>query len=380
MRIGIITSAQLPPREGIGHFVINLGRHLTAKGHTVVILTRGKGFNTNLIKYEGLDIYKLPYLPVFPVHVHFHGLFLHRFLNQMNLDLDVLDFQSPLVPALNTNIPSVATVHTLMIPAAQALETINVRSILIKLHCFTVSRAIEEALFAKNPIVCSVRPIETSELASYRVKPKSIVNVGVGVHDSFLEPLNGLSNSESPYIFYAGRLDYNKGLLNLIGCIKYVVKERPDVRFLLAGSGSLQPVLEKAAAADGVIDHVEFVGQLQDRARMRQLHRQAAVYMQPSYYEGTPASILEAMASATPIVYTDTPGARQLVTPEEGILTPPGQPQKLAEAVLEILSDEQRRQQMGRACREKVFANYTWEIVSQKILTCYEQAITEAGR
>jgi glycosyltransferase involved in cell wall biosynthesis len=379
MHVGIITSAYLPPREGIGHFVINLGRHLTARGHTVVVVTRGKGFRTESLQLEELDIYKLPYLPIFPFHVHFHGLFLRRFLQAIKLSLDVLDFQSPLVPAIDVGIPSVATVHTLMVPAAQKSETVGLMSTLIKLQSFAVSRTFEESLFSQVPIFLCVRAILASELEAYRVKPQKVVNVGVGVHDVFLEPSNGVSESTPPCVFYAGRLDYNKGLLNLIGSVKYVIKERPDARFVLAGSGRLQPILKDAAAADGVSQHVEFVGQVNDRAKMRRLHQRASVYVQPSYYEGLPASILEAMASGTPIVYTDTVGSRQLITPEEGVLIPPDQPKELAKVILDILSDEQRRRQMGRACREKVLANYTWDIVCQKILTCYEQAIARGN-
>jgi glycosyltransferase involved in cell wall biosynthesis len=379
MHIGITTSANLPPQEGIGHFVVNLGRHLTARGHRVIVLTRGHGLRTEFLQLEGLDIYKLPYLPTYPFHVHLHGLFLRRFLQKVKHDLDVLDFQSPLVPAIDVGIPSVATVHTLMVPAAQMSEAFGFRSTLIKLQCFLVSRVLEESLFAQVPIVCSVRAIDTTELKAYRVKPKSVVAVGVGVHDSFLDPLDEVPESMPPYVFYAGRLDYNKGLLNLIQSIKHVVEERPDVRFVLAGSGRLQPILEDAAAADGVAGYVEFAGQINDRAEMRCLHRRASVYVQPSSYEGLPASILEAMASATPIVYTDALGARQLITPEEGVLVPPDRPQALAEAIVDILSDEQRRHRMGQACRDKVLANYTWDIVCQRILTCYERAIAHGS-
>jgi glycosyltransferase involved in cell wall biosynthesis len=379
MRIGIITSAHLPPREGIGHFVINLGRHLTARGNTVVILTRGEGFRTKSLQYEGLDIYRLPYVPVFPFHVHFHGLFLHRFLERIKTDLDVLDFQSPLVPAINVGIPSVATIHTLMVPAAQRLETVGLMSTLIRLQSFVVSKAFEESLFAQTPVVCSVRMIEASELEAYRVRPQNVVDIGVGVHDFFLEPRDDTPESVLPYVFYAGRLGYNKGLLDLVRSIKYVVRERPDVRFALAGSGPLQSILEDAAAADDVSQYLDFVGQVNDRSEMRRLHRQASVYVQPSYYEGLPASILEAMASGTPIVYTDMPGARKLISPGEGILTPPGQPRELARAILDILSDEQRRRRMGQACREKVLANYTWDIVCGRILGCYEEAIAHGN-
>lgn len=96
MRVGIVTSAPMSPREGIGHFVINLGHHLVNKGHSVIIATRGRGLRAGFLRFQGLDIYLLPYLPIFPFHVHFHGIFLRRFLQGLSPRLDVLDFQTPL--------------------------------------------------------------------------------------------------------------------------------------------------------------------------------------------------------------------------------------------------------------------------------------------
>jgi glycosyltransferase involved in cell wall biosynthesis len=379
MKIGIITSSPIPPLEGIGHFVINLGRSLLAAGHSVSIFTRGYGLNISHLILNGLDIYKVGYLPIYPFHVYFHQIFLQQFIESVYPPFDVLDFQSPLVPAIDLGVPSIATIHTLLVPAAQKLERVGLMNFLIKLQSHTISRNLEESLFTLNPLVCSVRQIEPIELQSYRKKPARVIPIGVGVHNLFLESLNGAQKSQPPYIFYAGRLDYNKGIQDLIRSVKFVLAERPDVRFKLAGEGQLQAILEKTAAADGVASSVEFLGPVRERNDMRRLHRGAALYVQPSMYEGLPASILEAMASGTPVVYTDIPGARQLITPEEGAIVPPGQPIKLAEAILDILSDDGRRKRMGQSCREKVLSNYTWEIVGQRVLDCYLQAIAESG-
>jgi len=375
MNIGIITSAKFPPHEGIGHYVANLGKYLTTQGHGVTVFTRGSGLKTSRLELGGLKIYQLPYLHIPPAHIYFHAIFLRRFLQQPQFQFDVLDFQSPLVPAINLHIPSVAIFHTLMIPAAQRLELVGLMSLLVKAQSFTLSRSLEQALLNQAQVCYSVRPFEPSELIAYQPNAQRIIPVGIGVQDLFLEPLQQQPNDKSPYAFYAGRLDYNKGLLDLVHSIKYVIKERPEVRFLFAGDGQLKSILEKAALKDGVTKHIEFMGLVSDRLKLRQLYQEASVYVQPAYYEGVPTSILEAMASATPIVYTDTPGAHNLITPDEGRIVPPKQPQAIAQAILELLADESHRQQMGRACREKVLQNYTWEIVGRKIVNCYEQAI-----
>lgn len=156
-------------------------------------------------------------------------------------------------------VPIVATVHTLMIPAAQKLERTGLMSIAIRLQA-PVSRSFEE-----------------SELDTYRIRPRRVVTVGVGVHDLFLESPDSVSKSTPPYVFYSGRLGYNKGLFDLIASAKHVCRQRPDVLFVLAGSGPLQKRPQEAAGKFGVAQNVRFVGQVNDRAHMRKLHRQASV-------------------------------------------------------------------------------------------------------
>jgi glycosyltransferase involved in cell wall biosynthesis len=375
MRVGIISSADFPPMEGIGHYIVNLGRHLRARGDEVIIFTRARDLRTHYLEYAGLRIIKVPFLPLYPFHVHFHRIFLLQTVKSFAADLDVLDFHSPLVPALDLNLPSVATVHLLMIPAARLAERSGIRPLLIRLQSYAVSRQIEQGLFRQSPIVSSVRPIEELELEAYRVKPGKIISVGVGVHEKFLEPVDLSGQSDLPVVFYAGRLDFTKGLFTLIDSVKHVLREYPAVRFVLAGDGPIRQALEERAKSQGTLGHIQFLGPVGDRDRMRHLHMSASVYVQPSTFEGLPASILEAMACGTPVVYSDIPGARHLISPQEGFLTPPGDAQKLAEAILTLLSDETRRAQMGMACREKVLANYTWEVVSQRIRAVYEEAI-----
>jgi glycosyltransferase involved in cell wall biosynthesis len=375
MRVGIISSADFPPMEGIAHYIANLGRHLRVRGDEVTVFTRSRDLRTHKLEYAGLKVVRAPFLPVYPWHVQFHRLFLQQVVKSFQDQLDVLDFHSPLVPALNLSLPSVATIHLLMIPAARFAEKNGLRPLLIRLQSYAVSRQIEQGLFCQSPIVSSVRPIEELEWEAYRVRPQKVVNVGIGVHEKFLEPIEISRQTGPPIVFYSGRLDFTKGLFTLIDSVRHVIRERPEVHFVLAGYGPIREALERQAERQGVLKQVQFLGPINDRARMRQLYMSASIYVQPSTFEGLPTSILEAMACGTPVVYSDIPGARRLISPQEGILVPPGNAQKLAEAILTLLSDETRRAQMGMACREKVLANYTWEVVSQRIRAVYEEAI-----
>lgn len=94
-------------------------------------------------------------------------------------------------------------------------------------------------------------------------------------------------------------------------------------------------------------------------------YARAALFVQPSFYETFGIACLEAMCFGLPVVATQVGGLPEVVEDGvTGILVPPNDPQALAEAVLSLLRDPERRRQMGRRGREKVLAQFTPERVA----------------
>ena len=86
-------------------------------------------------------------------------------------------------------------------------------------------------------------------------------------------------------------------------------------------------------------------------------YRDSNLFVFPSRHEGMPNSVLEAMASGLPVIASDISGNEELVIPGiTGLLVPPGDPNALEDALLDLLSDPVRRKQMGSAARERVAA------------------------
>ncbi len=82
---------------------------------------------------------------------------------------------------------------------------------------------------------------------------------------------------------------------------------------------------------------------------------------------------MEAFACATPVVASDIPGYAAVVTPESARLVPPDDPDALAAAVVDVLSDEERRVEMGRAAREHAVANYAWDDIARRLEEIYDE-------
>ena len=75
MRICVITSAKLPPEEGIGNYIYNMSKEFIRKGHNVTVITRGSLNKTQKDHFEDIELYKVPFVLLYPFHVHIHGFF-----------------------------------------------------------------------------------------------------------------------------------------------------------------------------------------------------------------------------------------------------------------------------------------------------------------
>ena len=145
MRICLITSSPLPPEEGVGFYVWNLARKLAQGGHSVQIITRGIPGRTTREPIADIIIWRVTFAPLYPLHVHIHGLFVNRLVAQLEEQIDVFHVHSPLPPVLNTQRPVLLTVHTPMRTDARGLSVRDYHSLLIKLQS-PVSYDIERRL------------------------------------------------------------------------------------------------------------------------------------------------------------------------------------------------------------------------------------------
>jgi glycosyltransferase involved in cell wall biosynthesis len=154
-----------------------------------------------------------------------------------------------------------------------------------------------------------------------------------------------------PHILFAGRLLRDKGVFEFVEAARLVKARRPEVRFQLLGF--LDPNPASATAADladwsreGV---VEYLGETHD---VRPALAAASALVLPSYREGTPRSVLEAMAMGRPVIVTDVPGCRETVFDgDNGFLVPPYDASALAAAIERLLADPDGMRRMGRRAR-----------------------------
>jgi glycosyltransferase involved in cell wall biosynthesis len=182
-------------------------------------------------------------------------------------------------------------------------------------------------------------------------------------------------------ILFVGQLSPRKGLAVLIRATQLIAKGSEGVKVVIVGgvAGYQEPstqayvsFLRRYVASLGLGPVVEFFGPVPN-SELPRIYSAADVYVLPSFYEGLPKSMLEAMACEKPCVASDLVGIAAVLTDDIGIRVRPGDHRRLADAVISLLNDEQLRVHMGRNAREKVVRDLTWEKAAHDIRDIYAE-------
>lgn len=159
-------------------------------------------------------------------------------------------------------------------------------------------------------------------------------------------------------LLFVGRLAAVKGLPVLIEAASRLMADRPDLRLTLIGDGPDRAALEARVAGAGLADRIVFAG-YQGAAEVADALSRTDVFVLPSFAEGVPVVLMEALASEVPVVATRIAGIGELVEDGiSGLVVPPGDADALAEAIARLADDAALRTRMGRAGRAKVEAEY----------------------
>jgi glycosyltransferase involved in cell wall biosynthesis len=117
----------------------------------------------------------------------------------------------------------------------------------------------------------------------------------------------------------------------------------------------------------------KFLGQV-DKDKLLKLYQNATLFIFPSYHEGLPGVLLEAMSCGLPIIATDVRGNRDLISHKEnGLLIPIQDSKKMAETINILLENKKLREQLGKNARKTIVEKYTWNNVYNNYLKCYEK-------
>ena len=179
---------------------------------------------------------------------------------------------------------------------------------------------------------------------------------------------------------FAARLEELKGPKVLMEAFAATCDHVPGVRLKIAGAGSERKEVAAMARSLGFADHYDYKGIYhRPEERMSFMH-DLDVFVMPSFTEGTPNSIVEAMANGKPIIASAVGGIPDMIDHDSGILVPPGDPRSLAKAMILLATNHELRRQMGQSALGRYRMLFSPGAVMPLMLETYARVAGGAGR
>ncbi|MEE4255936.1 MAG: glycosyltransferase [Bacteroidales bacterium] len=229
-----------------------------------------------------------------------------------------------------------------------------------------------------------VQQEKLKELCDYEADNIEIIPPGVDVHHFYPRKEDEAPlKTELPekYVFCLSRIDTNKGHDLLLHAWDIVRKEVDDVT-LVIGGGSPNPkprelgvfaTMDKIIAEAGMEDRVTRIGYVPNDM-MRTYYQQAILFVMPSLFEPFGMTCQEAMACGTPVIASKFGGIRNTIKNGfNGYLVDSANPVEFADAIMELLKDEEKCRLIGQNAYKVILEEYSWEAIARRHLAFYEK-------
>ena len=352
-----------------------LAAHLARRGHQITIL----GWNerdggVRMVEREGgaLRAYLLPGLNLrLPGLVHKFPLLFN--INQIlrRLDFDILDLHrhadpSTLPPALLSSRmgkPIVMTLHGLECKVSP----------LIDMAYWAYVRSFDGLVIRRASRIIVLTKHDARLTLRLGCPPRKVRVIPNGVNTRLFRPLR---DGDPFLVVWHGRLVRGKGLEHLIRAIHILRKHHGlPMRLLLVGEGPIKERLASLAQRLGLDSSVEFTG-WRPSGELPELICRGTIYAFPSFFEGMPWAVLEAMACGRAVVASNIPGIKDIIDDGiNGLLVRPGDVRGLAQAIAKLVQDEELRKLLSENARAKAVREHDWAVIAEKVERIYLEAI-----
>ena len=206
---------------------------------------------------------------------------------------------------------------------------------------------------------------------NWKKKIKRYTNTEIVVLNNAVEvPDNNFYDINNKNILLLGRLEQRKGTFDLLDITDNVLQEDSRFNLVLAGDGNLEVVKKKIDKLQ-LKDNVKLLGWINKEQR-EEIFKNTAIFVLPSYNEGMPMAILEAMSYGIPLVVSDVGDIPYLVNDEEnGYLINAGDKKQLEDRVLRLMKDKDLRAKISRNNYDKVKNKFNLQLNLKKIEKIY---------
>lgn len=392
MKIIHISSKFRPAIDGLSNYVYNLTTRLARKYKVTVITTDiikiiniAKAVKSN-VTIENLNKVRVIRIKTKPPYISYFWSYniIPRLIKYESYEADILHIHSYMqlhsdistVIAKSIGRPFVITIHAYGYNNTNKyLKTLSkiyhssiAKYILSKADKIIVLDPLAKKFFLNivdpEKIVIIPNGIEYSKFSiNMREYDKSHLREKIGVRRNIL--------------LFTGILVKRKGINTLVKAMPYILREYPQTHLLIAGTGPEKQNILFLARKLGIQRNIKLLGFVPDRI-LPYIYQISDIFVLPSYHEGLPTVILEALASGLPIVATNVGGVSYIIRRYNvGVLVKPDDPLALAEAIMELLDDYKRRKEISM--RSRIMARrYDWDNIARMIENVYLEVLSES--
>lgn len=180
----------------------------------------------------------------------------------------------------------------------------------------------------------------------------------------------GVENKQ--VLLNVGRMIERKGQMDVVNAMPEILKAEPDTVLLIAGHGSFEKNLEERIAELGLEESVQILGRRSDVPELLAL---ADIFVFPSYFEGLPGSLIEAMLAGKIIVCSDIPENQECVTPESAIFFKRANVPEIAEKIIYTLQKKEELGHLGKEARKLAVEKFDVRKIAEEYEQTYDMIV-----
>lgn len=381
---------EYPPRivGGIARVVNDLSKRLIKDGHDVYVVTYREGSTPYYENDKGVHVYRVDNYMINPnnfidwiMQLNFNMVAKVNELIAKGEKFDVIHAHDWLVAYVaktlknSYDLPLVSTIH-----ATEAGRNGGIHNEVQRyindtewMLTYESSEVIVNSKFMKNDL---------QRLFGLPYEKINVVANGInstaysGVEKDYDFRRQYAADNEK-IILFMGRLVYEKGVQHLISAMPKILENYHDAKLVIAGKGGMLDELKAQVEAMGLGQKVYFTGYLNAK-QVSKMYKCADISVFPSTYEPFGIVALEAMLAGVPTVVSDVGGLNEIVEHGvDGMKSYAGNPNSLADSILELLFNPQLCESISKKAKTKVKNEYSWTKIAQDTHFIYQKAICQ---
>jgi len=194
------------------------------------------------------------------------------------------------------------------------------------------------------------------------------------LYNGVVIPEHGKTDYRDHNVLMLGRLGQRKGTYDLLKAIPGVIAKIPDAVFYLGGDGDVEQC-RKIAAEQGLEEHVRFLGWVREGDKVTYLQK-CSTFILPSYHEGMPMAVLEAMSYGLATISTNAGGIPRIIEQGmSGIRVEAGDVEAITETLVDVLGDDEKRTRLGKNGRDRISDRFDFAANVNRLEEIYAEVV-----